>query len=556
MRRIAPTLLLALAVLGLSSAMPQAAFAQDEGKDKGGEGDTTPHRHVDVSPYIEAAQVISQEFSPGNDFVTYTRIAAGVDANVQGRNSAGSVSLRYERRIGWREGDPDGDLFSGIARVGVGVLPNKALTLEAGGLAAQTRVTGNGGAILSPIVDNPGRSNIYAAYAGPSLHTYAGDLEVQGHYRIGYAKVEEPDSLVTAPGADPIDVFDQSVVQNAQARVGFRPNTILPVGVGLGGGYYQEDVSNLDQRVRDRWVRGDVGMPLSPSLEVVGGVGYENVTVSNRDVLRDGLGNPEIGSDGRYLTDKSTARKIAYQTDGLIWDAGVVWRPSRRTSLEAHVGRRYGSMSYYGSLSYNPSPRASFNVGVYDSISGFGGQINTALADLPTDFDVVRNPISGDITGCVASLQGGQCIGGILNGIRSSTYRARGVSGTFGVKFGHLQAGIGAGYDNREYIGAEGTILADANGRSDQSVWASAYVSGRLDEHSGFGANIYVNWLDSGLVNAGKSTGYGASANYYRNITQHLSATAAVSLDGVKNDDIVDEKTLTGAALLGVRYSF
>lgn len=525
---------------------PHAAFAQDSSEGR---------HHIEVTPYIEAAQVISKEFNPGDDFVTYTSIAAGIDAEIQGRNTEGALSLRYERRIGWRDDDPDGDLISGIGRVGVGILPNKSLTLEAGGLAARTRVEGNGAAILSPIVNDPGQSNIYAAYAGPSVRTNAGDVEIEGHYRIGYARVEEPDAVVTAPGATPVDIFDESVVHNAQMRVGVRPNTVLPVGVGVGGGYYQEDINNLDQRVQDRWVRGDVSLPLGPSLALVGGVGWENVEVSNRDALRNGLGDPVIGTDGRLVTDPNSDRKIAFQTEGLIWDAGVLWRPSKRTSFEAHVARRYGSMSYYGSLAYQPNERASINVGVYDSVAGFGGQINDALAALPTDFEAVRNPISGDIGGCVSSLQGGQCLGSVLGAVRSSTFRARGIAATIGTKLGRWQAGLGAGYDNRKYIGADGTILEDVNGLADESIWATAYASGRLTENSSLSANVYANWLNSGFILAGSSTGYGASASYYRTITQNLSATAAVSIDGVSRED-VQEDLLTGAARLGMRYSF
>lgn len=526
--------------------LPAAAHAEE----------AAGHRkQVDVTPYIEAAQVLSAELSPGDDVVTYTRIAVGVDAQVTGRNSAGALSLRYERRIGWEDDSPDGDLISGIARVGVGIVP-QAVTLEAGGLAARTRVEGNGSSILSPIVDNPGKSNIYAVYAGPSLHTNMGDLEVEGHYRIGYAKVEEPDALVTAPGADPVDVFDESIVQSAQLRVGARPNTLLPVGVGVGGGWYREDINNLDQRVDDRYLRGDVTLPVSQSLALVGGVGYEDVEISARDALRDGLGAPVIGPDGRYVTDPNSDRRIAYHTDGLIWDAGVLWRPSKRTSLEAHVGRRYGSMSYYGSLSYQPSSRSSFNVGVYDTVAGFGGQLNNALANLPTEFQAIRNPISGDIAGCVDSLESGTCLGSALSAVRSSTFRARGVAATYGHRFGRWKAGLGAGYDNRKFIAAEDTVLADVDGKADEVVWLAAYLNGQLGDSSSISTNVYANWFNSDFALSGSSTGYGASAAYYRNVTQHLSATAAVSLDGVTRDDAALDDNLSAAALLGMRYSF
>ncbi len=549
------TLAIALAAL----AAPQPGFAQDAGGQSSGgasgAGSGERKHQIEVHPYIEAAQVLQAELSPGSDVVTYSRIAAGVDAQINGRNSAGAVSLRYERRIGWGDGAPDGDLISGIARVSAAVVPH-ALTIEAGGLAARTRVEGNGSAILSPIADGAGKSNIYAVYAGPSLHTDMGDLEVEGHYRIGYSKVEAPGAIVTNPGADRVDIFDDSLVQNAQLRVGARPNTILPIGVGVGGGWSQEDISNLDQRLQDRWVRADATLPVSPNVALVGGVGYENVEVSNRDALYDGQGAPVIGADGRYVTDPNSPRQIAYHTEGLIWDAGVLWRPSRRTSLEAHVGRRYGSISYYGSLSYQPNSRSSLNIGVYDTIAGFGSQINSALVALPTDFEAIRNPISGDIGGCVASLQGGACLGSVLNAVRSSTYRSRGVVATYAVKFGRWQTGIGAGYDNRKYIAADNTVLASANGKTDENIWLAAYVRGQLDERSGVSTSVYASWFDSGFDLAGSSTGYGATASYYRDITQHLSATAAVSLDGLSRNDSTLDDILSGAALLGMRYSF
>ena len=84
-----------------------------------------------------------------------------------------------------------------------------------------------------------------------------------------------------------VDLFDESVVQRAGAHVGLRPGAPLPVGVGIGGGIYQEDTSNLDSRVRDMHVRGDMTVPLGLSLALVGGVGYEDVEISNRDALRD-----------------------------------------------------------------------------------------------------------------------------------------------------------------------------------------------------------------------------------------------------------------------------
>ena len=144
------------------------------------------------------------------------------------------------------------------------------------------------------------------------------------------------------------------------------------------------------------YVRGDVTVPLTPSLALVGGAGYENVEISSRDALRDANGVPIIGDDGRFVTDPASARILAFDVDGLLWDVGVLWRPSSRTSLEARVGERYDSTTYYGTFTYVPNQRSAFAVAVYDGVTGFGGLLNNSLAGLSSDFEAIRNPVTGD----------------------------------------------------------------------------------------------------------------------------------------------------------------
>ena len=505
-----------------------------------------------VAPYIEAQQVVSAELSPGNDVVTYSSIAAGVDAAVVGRNNAASVSLRYERRIGWGN-ERSGDTISGLARAYTSVVPG-VLRIDAGVLAARTRVENGGAAVLAPLGDSDSATQIYSAYAGPMLSTEAGDAKIDAHYRIGYTKVESPDSLVTVPGQPVIDIFDKSVAHDAGIHIGTRAGTVLPVGIGAGAGYYREDISNLDQRIEDLHARLDLTLPVSRDLALAAGVGYEKVDITSRDALRDANGIPVI-SGGRFVTDKSAPRQIAYHAQGLIWDAGVIWRPSRRTQFEAHVGRRYGTTNYYGNFSYAPNERSAFNVSVYDSIAGFGGQLNRALADLPTEFAANRNPLSGDLSGCVASLEKGNCLSGVLGSVRSATFRARGITATYAVQLGHMSAGIGAGYDRRKFIAAPGTVLAVANGVIDENYWLAGYLNGRIDRSSHYSVNVYANWFQSGSSLAGDSSALGATLAYYRNLTDHLEATAALGIDSISRPDPLPGQTNL-SALAGLRYTF
>lgn len=551
--------LLVAAVLGAilspaaASAQSQASTAVGLREDASRSSTAARSRGVTVQPYIEAAQVLSAELTPGNDVVTYTRLAAGVDAGFAGRNSAGSLSLRYERRIGYGNVD-DGDAISGIARTSLSLVPRR-LTLEAGALAARTRVESGGATSLGGFdADDSTTSQIYSVYAGPTLHTNIDQLEVSGAYRIGYTRVEEPDAVVLAPGDQPVDLLDDSLSQVASARVGFAPGTVLPIGVGAGAGWSRQEVSNLDQRVDDRYARADITVPLSPTLALVGGVGYEDVEVSARDALRDGNGDPVVGPDGRLVTDKNAPRQLAYQTDGLIWDAGVMWRPSRRTSLSATVGRRYGSMTYTGSFSYAPNPRTSLNIGVYDSLTSFGGILVDNLSNLPAEFQAARNRLTGDLGGCVAALEGGTCALANIGSLRSATFRSRGVTGAISRNTGMTSLGLAAGYDRRRYIAAAGTALASLDGVVDENIWLGAYATRQLDRASGLSANGYVNWFDSRFDSTGNGMGYSASLAYYRQFLRGLTGTAAVGVDGVTRDQIDDYAN--ASALVGLRYTF
>ena len=557
MRKTALRATFAWACALAAAGLPAAAVAQDEtaveeAQDEASEG----RAHSEIVPYIEVAQIFTQELEPGDEFVTYTALAAGIDATVAGRNSAASVSLRYERRIGYDDNDNvDGDTISGVARAGV--MLTQGLTLEAGGLAAQTRVDGNGAASIGGFAgDDDATSQIYAAYAGPSVHTMAGDVEIEGHYRFGYTRLEEPDALVLAPGAQPVDIFDESTVHNAYARAGVSPRTSgLPIGLGIGGGYTQQDISNLDQRVKDAYVRADVTVPLSPTFAVAGGVGYEDVEVSSRDAVRDAAGNPVIGSDGRFVTDENAPRQIAYATDGLIWDVGVLWRPSRRTSLEAHAGWRYGSETFFGNFSYAPDSRTNISVAVYDNVTSFGGVLVNQIAGLPTQFDAFRNPISGQLGGCVASLQGGGCFAGALGSVNAAVFRSRGIAVSDTVDLGHTQLGVGAGYDRRKFIGAAGTVLAATDGLVDETVWYALFASHQLDAVSVLSADANLQWFQSEADPTGSAVlGYSASLSYRRNLLRGLSGTAAVGLDGISRENLDD--FMSASALLGLRYSF
>ena len=540
-------------------AAPAVAREQARDADSREKSRTSGGARTSIVPYLEVGQVLVAELKPGNEVLTYSTIAAGVDAAIAGRNTEGAVSFRYERRIGYGKNDASGDVVSGLARVASQVIPG-TLRIDAGALAARTRVEGSGGASLNPLATGRDAvSQLYSFYAGPTLTTNLDHVALNAGYKLGYTRLESPNAVQLAPGQPTpgqarVDVFDDSFSQAGTVSAGFRPQVYLPIGLTASAGWAREDISNLDQRVDEKFARVDAVLPVSLDVALLAGVGYEDVEISSRDALRDATGAPVIGRDGRFRTDKSAPRQLAYDVDGLIWDAGVLWRPSKRTALEAHVGRRYGSTSYFGSFAYAPDARTAINISVYDNVSGFGSSVRRALESLPTDFEVSRNPLSGDLNGCIVARSDGGCVNNALSSVASATFRGRGVGASIGHDFGRIKTGLSGGYERRKFIAAPGTVLALANGVIDENVFVAATMGALIDQQSSLNVNLYANWFQSGLSSTGDATALGANASYFRRLTNRLTATAAVGVDGIERDDpLIDQ--WTASALFGLRYS-
>ncbi|MEO8723837.1 MAG: hypothetical protein ABI395_10020, partial [Sphingobium sp.] len=485
------------------------------------------------------------------DVLTYTSLAAGVDANIRNRRTEVQVSLRYEHQFGWNKNTPDQDVISGIASARVDVIRDK-LNIEGGALATRVRADGLSGANNSLASSGGATSNVYSAYVGPTLTTHIGEMSVNAAYRLGYSRVEDKVS-VTAPGVAAQDSFSDSVYQSATASVGMQPGN-LPFGWSLGVGYDREDASQLDQRYEDKWVRADVTLPVSRTLAVVGGVGYEAIKISERDALRDSGGFPVVGSDGRFVTDKSSPRLLAYDNDGIIWDAGVLWRPSRRTSLEARVGRRYNSIHYVGSFSWQATSHSSFSLVYFDTIDSFGRALTGNLVALPSGFQAARNPFSGDLTGCVQGSQGGgQCFNDSLSGITTANYRHRGLAAQYSTRAGRWNWGAGLGYSQRKFLAPNAAIFASINGKKDENYYADLFLGRSFEDNSGLEGSLYANYFNGNLSGT-DVTNWGSYVTYHKTIGNRLSAQASLGLDAVDPQEL--NEIITALGQIGLRYQF
>jgi hypothetical protein len=246
---------------------------------------------------------------------------------------------------------------------------------------------------------------------------------------------------------------------------------------------------------------------------------------------------------------------LAYETDGLIYDAGVIWRPNRRTTLQVRAGKRYGSTAVTGSLDYQISRTSGLRVGVYNGIDSFGRSLTHSLAGLPTDFNISRNPLTGDFNRCVFGPNPGTggCLDDTLQSISTSNFRSRGVNILYSAARGPWSMGIGAGYAQRKYLAPTG-IFFTVDDVTDEAWMFQASLGRRLTETSGIDLSAYADWYESGIPGGGEVQSAGATAAYYRSFSERLRGQAAIGIQGF--DQAGFDTEISGQMLLGMRYQF
>ncbi len=512
---------------------------------------------VEISPYVEAQQILEFDLSNsdalGDDVVTYTALAAGVDAAVSTRRVELGASYRYERRIDWDNSISDEDVHSGLVRANVAV--TRGLSFEAGALAARARTEAGGRDLGSLVGDNANSTQVYSLYAGPTVSAQAGPLQIGAGYRFGYTHVEDNLSANSNPGQPAVDYVDRTTLHQASASVAMAPGDELPFGWMVSGGYEREDARQLDQRYEGYFGRADVTVPVSSTLALLAGVGYENIEISQRDVLVDATGTPILDANGRFQADPNSPRLLGYNTDGFIYDGGILWRPNPRLEATARVGHRYDTTIYNGSLSYQVNDTSGVQLTVYNTIDSFGRGTTNTLAGLPTDFTAGRNSF-GQFDGCAfgGASNPGACFSDEFQSLNGANFRSRGASLVWAGGRGPWNYGVGAGYQNRQYLVPASSANFSLDRVTDESVTVQANLGRELTPNSSIGGSLYANWYDSGVPGSSDVFGAGGSATYSVSVWRGLSAQASA---GLFASDIDGRQTdWLASLLLGMRYGF
>ncbi|WP_340316788.1 porin family protein [Rhizorhabdus argentea] len=490
----------------------------------------------------------------GGDDVTYSEVSGGATGRINNRRIVASASYRLSYRI-----PETGDISKSVSQDGVMRLQanviDEWLTVDSGAIATRSRVAAGGAA---PQFDSANPKNLtqtYSVFVQPSVVHRIGDLSVTASYRYAYTQNESGSTGGVLTGL-PADRFDNSKAQQGNLSLGM-DNSSLPFDWSVSSQYRRENISNLARHFRAFSTTAEVKVPITDFVALVTSGGYEQTRTSQRRALVDPLtGLPVLGKGGRFVVDPASPRLLTYDMDGLVGDAGIIWKPSRRTRLEARAGYRYGGLSMSGLLEMHPSERSGVTMVVTDRIESFGQGVSGGLADAPANLDLGQSldPASSYQHCLFGKSPGtGRCIGGALGQASANTYRERAASLIFNHRMRKWSFATSLGYSRRTYIDDPGTLFS-LDGVVDQSFFGDVVLTGQLTRNSGVSFSFSGNLFKNGQVGASDVLSGSFSSNYYRTFGRGIRAQASLAVESSKQDGVTAD--VSGRAQLGVQYQF
>lgn len=507
-----------------------------------------------IGAFFDIQQVAeSQIRGAGEDMVTYTEVSGNLAAQIRNRRIVASASYRLSYRIPEIGNISKNVNQDGVMRLQANII-DQWLSADAGAIITRSRIDPSGAAQQFNTGNPKNLAQTYSTFIQPALNHHVGDLGFSASYRYAYTKNESGQTgVVIGP---PVDRFDSSKSQEANLSLGMQQSA-LPFDWTLAAQYRRENTTNLAQHFRALKVTGEIKQPIADTVAAVASGGYEKTETSEREALIDPLtGFPVLGKGGRFVVDPASPRVLTYDMAGLIGDAGIIWKPSRRSRFEARAGYRYGGLSITGLAEMRMSERTGLTLILTDQVQTFGQGVSGGLAGAPADLDIGQSPDpASSYQNCLfgKTAGSGRCIGGALGNASAQAYRERAASIILSHAMRQWTLSGSFGYTRRTYID-DPTDPFSLDGIVDESFFTDVSLNGQLTRTSGVSFSFAGSLFKNGQVGASDVVSGSFSANYYRTIGRSIRARASLAVDASKQDGITAD--VSGRAQLGMQYQF
>ena len=358
----------------------------DTGVTGGGSTAARPRNRPEFSAGIDFQQIMERQFQGDGDDVTYSEVSGNVGVQVKNRRIVASGSYRASYRIA-EQGDA-GKSFNqdGVMRAQA-ILIQEWLTVDTGVIVTRSRVDPGGAA---PQTNSAGAKNLtqtYSTFIQPNFTRHFGELGFNATYRYSFTKNEGTLASLGVTGPQ-VNRFDDSIGHQATASLGMKQSE-LPFDWTASIEYARENASSLAKHTRSLNASAEITVPVTRSVALVSSGGYERIRISERPALLDPITLlPVTDDNGRFIPDPAQPRELTYEISGFIADAGVIWRPSRRTRFELRAGYRYDDLTVTGLVEWKFSDRTGMTFILSDRIESFGQSVAGGLAAAPVELDL------------------------------------------------------------------------------------------------------------------------------------------------------------------------
>jgi hypothetical protein len=354
----------------------------------------TADARVKLEPRISVRQTFSDNVSlddRNKDSGFITTIAPGFALTIDGPRIQGSLNYDLNYRVGISAPVFDKFRHSAAGRINAEVL-REFLFLESGIVATLLSQDPRGAISTNLDNNNPNINNIFTGFAGPYVRQRLGDVaSFQGGYRFSTTLVDRNQNNAFLGSGDILDATRQlganSQTHNLYATLSSGP-AFQRFRWNASVNYEAENIrDNVQERYRSRTANLGLEYPINRYLSLLGSAGYEKTTSTiletNVTPARDPLTGQDIPGTVRSLTIGPN-RIENFATDGLVWDAGFRFSPTRRTDITVRGGRRFGDTTFNvtGLKKIGKKSEVSFSYG--DSLDSLGRLLTRQLGDITT----------------------------------------------------------------------------------------------------------------------------------------------------------------------------
>lgn len=518
---------------------------------------------VEIDPSIELRQVFDLPID--DDFTTYSEAVIGVDGAIQTRRVHGQLSYRFAQRFEEVGDIANNQSHSLIARGDADVIPG-TLRVDAGAFATFLNRDLRRRVSFDDDANNGNLAQTYSAYVAPSFHQRLGAFaEFDATYRIAYVNVDEADVSRLGGGVGGVDTqlgaYADSVNQSLDARFGNREAS-GKFRWDLAGSAQDERTDRLDQHYRSYLGRVELEYALNRDFALLGSVGYEDIKSSEEQILTDAAGVPLVDAEGHFIIDPNAPRRVSYDQDGLVYDGGFRWTPSRRTFLQIRVGKRFGEFNVNGQLRYEPSPRLGVTASWSESVSTFGQLLTQDFNGVPVSFFIPGGNRVG-FGGCILGVDPatGTCLLNWTQSITNATFRNQAGQLIIETKRGATRASLSAIYTKRRYVDtqqlqAPGSPPVDPSlaNRADETISLIAGVDRDLGAGRHLSASLHGDRYRFALSHARADYYAGLWTAYRQLINRHLDARVTSSI--TRRFSKIDKDRTDAVVTAGLVYHF